>query len=86
MATEYRLTTALGDDEFLFAKLVGRERLGEPFRYEFHLLSENAQIDFDRLIGTPVSLAFRLGSDSPAAERHFSGIITQIAYAGGARA
>jgi len=83
LATNYRLTTVLGDEQFLFAKLIGRERLGEPFRYEFHLLSEEAQLDFDQMIGTPVSLKMTFGAEASPVERYFNGIITHISHVGG---
>ncbi len=84
MAIDYRLTTVLGDEQFLFAKLSGRERLGEPFRYEFHLLCEDAQLNFDSMIGTPVSLTMSLGANASPAERYLNGIITQLSHVGGA--
>lgn len=82
MAIDYRVTTVLGNDQFLFGKLVGRERLGEPFRYEFHLLSEDSEIDFDSLLGTSMTMTMELGVESTPRERYFNGIITQVSHVG----
>ncbi len=83
MAIGYQLSTPLESGDFVFAKLLASDRLGEPFRYEFHLLSRLPQIDFDKLLGQSLALTVDQGEPS---ERHFGGLITRIEHAGRVRA
>ncbi len=79
MATGYQLQTPLEANALIFARLIACDRLGEPFRYEFHLLSEDGQVAFEDLLGQPLSLTMDNG-DAP--QRHFHGIVTEVSYAG----
>ncbi|TWU23444.1 Phage-related baseplate assembly protein [Novipirellula galeiformis] len=82
MATGFELTTALGPDKLFFGRMVGRESLGEPYRYEFHLLGNATDVDFDDLVGTHLSMKMDFGASDP---RYFSGVITRISHAGSVR-
>lgn len=78
MAAAYQLTTPLAADKLLFAKLNLREKLGEPYRLELHLLSRDANIDFDDLLGQSITLTM----SAEGFERHFHGIVSSASHAG----
>lgn len=74
------LTTPLGADVLLLARLSGSERLGQPFRYQLDLLSEKGDLDADRILGKAVAVSCPLPAGG---ERHFHGLVsdfTQLSY------
>jgi len=75
----YQLSTALGANELHFAKLIAKDKLSEPFRYEFHMLSRVAGLGFGRQLGQPLSLEMEMGD---AGKRYFHGICTSISHVG----
>ncbi|KRE88299.1 type IV secretion protein Rhs [Frateuria sp. Soil773] len=78
MAHAITLSSNLGD-ALLFARMVATERLGRLFSYELELLSENAQVDLRKLLGTPMTV--RLKTED-GYERHFNGIVCEAAQTG----
>lgn len=79
MAIGYQLSTALGAKDLHFARLIAKDKLSEPFRYQFHMLSRVAGLAFGRQIGQPLSLEMDMGD---AGKRHFHGICTKISHVG----
>jgi len=79
VAASYQLVTPLSGVRFLLAKLVARDRLGEPFRYEYHLLTEKVDLDFDQLLGQAISLTL---TDANSTKRFFNGVVTRVSVAG----
>lgn len=77
----FTLITPLGEDVLLLKSMNGHETLGRPFRYELELLSEQASIDPDELVGEPMTIKALLPEGG---ERFFSGVVTSFAEAGGA--
>jgi type VI secretion system secreted protein VgrG len=75
----YQLTTALGANELHFAKLIAKDKLSEPFRYEFHMLTRVTDLDFKSQLGAPLSLEMDMGN---AGKRYFSGVCTKISHVG----
>jgi type VI secretion system secreted protein VgrG len=72
----FQLTTPLGKDVLLFAKLAGSERLSDPFRYELSALSEKGDLDGNDLLGQPVAVECQLPSGGQP--RHFHGLVTEF--------
>jgi type VI secretion system secreted protein VgrG len=70
------VSTPLGDGVLLLQAMEAREELGRLFRLELELLSEKPSIDFDQVIGQPltVSLAVQDGRT-----RYWHGIVSDFA-------
>ena len=64
---------------FLFHRLTGREELGRLFHYDVELLSENADVALQDLLGKgmTVNLGLEMGGT-----RHFHGLVAHAAYTG----
>jgi len=70
-----KVSTTLGEDVLLFHRMHGTERLGGLFEYELDLLSENASIDPDKLLGENVTVGISL----PGGEwRYFNGYVAKF--------
>jgi type VI secretion system secreted protein VgrG len=72
------VTTPLGE-ELSLRTLHGRETLGQPFRYDLELLSDNFELDGAPLLGQAVTVRLQTTGDS---ERYFNGIATHFSYGG----
>jgi type VI secretion system secreted protein VgrG len=78
MAHAITLSSDLGD-KLLFASMRADERLGRLFRYEVELLSQDAQLDLRKLLGTPMTVKF---TAPDGYQRHFNGIVAEAAQDG----
>ena len=67
--------TPLGDDVLLLAGLHGTEELGRPFQYDLDLLSEDASIDFDQIVGHNISVRYELPDQTT---RYFNGFVSRF--------
>ena len=76
----YSVISALGEDVLLLKRMNGHETLGRLYRYELELLSEQQNIDADKVVGAPMTVKALLPDGG---ERYFSGIVTSFAEAGG---
>ncbi len=65
----------LADDTLLFYRMHGQEALSEPFEYQVELLSTNANIDPDDLLGKNLTIALEMGNGK---QRYFSGCVTRF--------
>lgn len=66
----------LGDDVLLLRRFTGVEQLGRLYQYELELVSEKPeQIDFDKILGAPMSVRLDLADGSP---RAFHGIVSRF--------
>jgi len=52
----------LESDAFQVVEFEGTEKLGRPFRFEVRLISQRSDLDFDRLLNRPATLALRRGT------------------------
>jgi len=68
-----RVTTPLGEQALLLKRLRGVERIGSPFVYELDLFSEDHEIEFEQIVGRPVTIHV---DTSRTAVRHFSGYVS----------
>ena len=67
--------TPLGDDVLLFSRMTATEELGRLFRFELELLSKDANIDFDKLLGQNVTVRLDLAQDEI---RYFNGFVSRF--------
>ncbi|MDD5033741.1 MAG: type VI secretion system tip protein TssI/VgrG [Methylococcaceae bacterium] len=74
-----QVITPLGEDILLFYRMNGVERLSEPFEYELELLSENAAIEAEKLLGENITLGMVLADGSG---RYFNGYVTRFGQYG----
>ncbi len=70
------LLTPLGDDKFLLSSFTGEEGISELFHFHLDLLSEDAAIDFNRIMGQNVTFSVRLADTSSA--RYFNGFVSRF--------
>ena len=73
-----RVVTVLADDLSLSA-MRGRDFVSRPFGYAVTLLSDNADIAAEDLLGTAASVRLEFKSGFT---RHFHGLVSQFTYAG----
>jgi type VI secretion system secreted protein VgrG len=78
---EISLTTPLGPDKLLFRHMVATEQLGRPYEYELEMLSEDAKIKPEDILGQVVTVKLAKPDDK---DRFFSGYVTRFALSGAA--
>jgi type VI secretion system secreted protein VgrG len=66
------LDTPLGKDVLLLQEVTGHEGISQLFRFDLHLLSENAGLAAEALVGQRVTVTIRLQDDSP---RYLNGVV-----------
>jgi len=69
------ISTPLGPDALLLAGFKGREELGRLFAFELDLLSNDASLAFDEIVGKPVTLRVDLPEGG---ERFWHGYISRF--------
>jgi type VI secretion system secreted protein VgrG len=72
-------TTPLGKDVLVLSKFNGTEGLGELFEYHVESLSEQENIDFDKVLGQGCTLKLKAYAGK---ERTFNGILTEAQWVG----
>lgn len=75
---KYTVSTPLGD-ALKLVSMTGVERLGRGFSYSVQVLSENAEIATDDLLGLPATVTVE---SSTGAKRHFNGLIDRVQFFG----
>jgi type VI secretion system secreted protein VgrG len=75
--------TPLGPDKLLLRSFSGTEGISQLFHFQLDLLSEDPDIDFDKIIGQKVTVSVKLADLSK--ERYFSGHISRFAQLPGER-
>ena len=73
------LETALGADELVLVRFTGEEHVNDLFTYRIEAISENAEIDFDALVGTAACLTLKT-FENP--DQPFHGIVTAAKFIG----
>jgi type VI secretion system secreted protein VgrG len=77
-SSEHRIcsiTSPLGKDVLLLRGLRGTDGISKLFRFELDLVSENREIQFDKIIGKPVCVTAELGSGG---KRYFHGLVARF--------
>jgi type VI secretion system secreted protein VgrG len=75
-----QLNTQLDKDELVLRSFSGTEAIGENFEFFVEALSPNPSVKFDRALGRPCSIKFKLFDGS---FRFFNGILTRGQWVGG---
>ena len=76
---EIEITTPLGDDVLLFQHMSAKEQLGRLFEYQLDVISTDANIKLDDLLGQNVTVRLKLtNSDS----RFFNGYVSRFCFVG----
>ena len=70
-----RVETELGGDVLLLAGLRGAESVSDPFVFELDLLSEDASVDAEKLLRTPMVVTIQLADGS---ERPIHGLVRRF--------
>ncbi len=70
------LDTALGPNKLLLRSFTGREAISQLFRFDLDMLSEDFNIDFDKVIGSKMTIGLQL-SDG-ISRRYFHGIVSRF--------
>ncbi|MGB8473488.1 MAG: type VI secretion system tip protein VgrG [Candidatus Acidiferrum sp.] len=73
------IETPLGKDVLLLHGFAAQEAISRLFRISAELLSENASIDFTKIIGKQVTISLRLADGS---KRYFNGHVSRFAQTG----
>ena len=73
----FHLDTPLGEDVLLVKRFRGTEHISELFHYELDLVSDNFDIDFDQLVGKPVTVGIRQSDGSTF--HYINGIVSKFA-------
>jgi type VI secretion system secreted protein VgrG len=75
----FTVTTPLGDNKLLFKSFQGEEQLSQLFHFQLEMLSESKQLDFDAIVGQPLTLTVQFAPDHT---RYFHGLVTHFVQAG----
>ena len=73
------VNTVLGEDVLLLQRLTGKEALGRLFCFQLELLSTDADIDLDRLLGTNATVRYQ---QPKGGVRYFNGVVSEFRYRG----
>ena len=73
------IKTPLGDDKLLLTKFAYADALNVPFKMTADLLSTDQSIDFDQIVGHPVTISMDLADGS---KRYFHGIVSSFIQEG----
>lgn len=76
---EIAVTCALGDDVLLMRRMSGSEGLSALSEYTLDLLSEKADIQIDKVLGTLLTVAV---NQPQGGKRYFNGFVTRFAFTG----
>jgi type VI secretion system secreted protein VgrG len=69
------IKTELGEDNFLLKDFSYSEQLGRLFQIDAELYSEDAEIDFDDVVGHKATIRLDLEDDK---KRYFSGVVSRL--------
>jgi type VI secretion system secreted protein VgrG len=73
------VTSSLPAGTLLLESFSGQEKLGEPYRYDLTLLSDDSNIAMDGVLGQPLAIRIEI---QPGRYRYFHGIVTYFAKIG----
>jgi type VI secretion system secreted protein VgrG len=72
----FHLDTPLGEDVLLVKRISGKEYISELFHYDLDLVSDNFDIDFDQLVGKPVTVGIRQSDNTTF--HYINGIVSKF--------
>lgn len=77
------VTTPLGEDQLLFRRMRGSEKLGRLSEYHLELLSKNAQIALADVLGQRMTVSLKLPNGGGiAGMRYFDGFVSSFSHEG----
>jgi len=76
---EIEINTPLGDDVLLFQRMTATEQLGRLFEYHLDVVSKDANIKLDDLLGQNVTVRLKLSSNE---SRFFNGYVSRFCFVG----
>ncbi|MFK7767720.1 MAG: type VI secretion system Vgr family protein [Mariniblastus sp.] len=72
-----RIDTPLGEDVLLLQHFSGTESLSRDFSYEATVVSEDSDVDGDKIVGKQISMTY---FSEDGRERHFNGFVSRFEY------
>ena len=79
LGTDTKVTGPLDEGVLLLETFQGREMLGTPYRYDLTLLSDDANLAVDKVLGQSLTVHIKLDTGDT---RYFNGIVTYFAKTG----
>ncbi len=76
---EIEITTPLGSDVLMFQRMTAVEQLGRLFDYQVDVVSKDANIKLDDLLGQNVTVRLKLGGGK---SRYFNGYVSRFGFVG----
>ncbi len=73
-----RLKTPAGPDALMLVTFQGHEAISELFHLRLELVSQEATVEFDKLLGQKITVEWDIGHDEP---RYFNGIVSRVSQA-----
>lgn len=73
------ISTPLGDNKLLLRSFQGEEALSEPFHFSLRMQSEEASLDFSKIVGKSATISVKLADDTT---RYINGIVGRFVQAG----
>ncbi len=70
-----KISTPLGPNKLLLRSFRGEERISDLFRFTLEMVSEDNAIDFQSIVGKPVTITLNLSNDT---EHHLNGIVARF--------
>ncbi|BAI73708.1 hypothetical protein AZL_a01770 (plasmid) [Azospirillum sp. B510] len=70
------ISTPLGPDKVILRNIAGEERLSSLFSYRVTMISSDDDIDFDQIVGKPVTVTLTLGDGTT--KRYINAIVGRI--------
>jgi type VI secretion system secreted protein VgrG len=71
------ISTPLGDDALLLLGVHGSETLGRLFQFDLELMTENAPVDYTKILGKNVTVRLNMLNDQT---RYFNGYISRFIF------
>ena len=76
---EIEIATPLGDDVLLFQHMTATEQLGRLFEYQLDVVSTDANIKLEDLLGQNVTVQLKLANND---SRFFNGYVSRFCFVG----
>ncbi|GLS21639.1 hypothetical protein GCM10007874_46560 [Labrys miyagiensis] len=73
-------TSSLGKDKLVVSRFEGSEALSELFEYRLEVVSDDNDVDFDKILGTKCGL--QIQSHHEGVTRNFSGVLVEAQWIG----
>ena len=79
MKRDVTVTTNLGADVLLCARMDGTEEMSRPFEYVVDLLTQQEDIELHKLVGQPMTVHLTIAEGKT---RYFNGLVSRVAFTG----